>query len=120
MINMTEWAMKCLNKGQIEEIIDPHLSRLIRTKSLEKFVETAVKCLADYGVDRPTMGDVLWSLEYSLQLQGSVPTTSKMDSLNEVAQLSSEVHEGKSGLKDNLSDASMSNVFSQLMESEGR
>ena len=36
---------------------------------MHKFVETAEKCLADYGKDRPTMSDVAWNLEYCLQLQ---------------------------------------------------
>ena len=38
-------------------------------KCLNKFVETAVKCLSDQGIDWPSMGSVLWNLEYALQLQ---------------------------------------------------
>ena len=36
-----------------------------------KFTGAAEKCLTEYGMDRPTMGDVLWNLEYSLKMQKS-------------------------------------------------
>ncbi|CAL9090307.1 unnamed protein product [Musa textilis] len=71
-VNLAEWAMQCHRKGQLEKIIDPHLAGAISAASLKKYVEAAEKCLADHGVDRPSMGDVLWNLEYALQLQDAV------------------------------------------------
>ncbi|CAL9205480.1 unnamed protein product [Musa hybrid cultivar] len=68
-VNLAEWAMQWHRKGQLEKIIDPHLVGTISSASLKKYVEAAEKCLAEHGVDRPSMGDVLWNLEYALQLQ---------------------------------------------------
>lgn len=68
-VNLAEWARTWHRKGELNKIIDPHISGQIRPDSLEIFAEAAEKCLADYGVDRPSMGDVLWKLEFALQLQ---------------------------------------------------
>lgn len=67
-MNMAEWAMHWQKKGMLYEIIDPILVGKISKESLKKFGETAEKCLAESGLDRPAMGDILWNLEYALQL----------------------------------------------------
>ncbi|XP_006367155.1 receptor-like protein kinase HERK 1 [Solanum tuberosum] len=67
MVSLAEWAVESHNKGQLEQIIDPDLAAKIRPESLRKFGETAVKCLALSSEDRPSMGEVLWKLEYALQ-----------------------------------------------------
>nr|AAK11567.1 Pto-like protein kinase F [Solanum habrochaites] len=72
IVTLAEWAVKSHNNGQLEQIVDPNLAAKIRPESLRKFGETAVKCLALSGKDRPSMGDVLWKLEYALCLQESV------------------------------------------------
>ncbi|KAB1214793.1 hypothetical protein CJ030_MR5G017536 [Morella rubra] len=68
-VNLAEWAMLCKKNGLFEEIVDPSLEGQVDPNSLRKFIETAEKCLQECGTDRPTMGDVLWDLEYALQLQ---------------------------------------------------
>ncbi|CAN8301261.1 unnamed protein product [Cochlearia groenlandica] len=138
MVNLAEWAMKWQKKGQIEEIIDESLRGEIRSDSLRKFGETGEKCLSDYGVDRPSMGDVLWNLEYALQLQETVldgdfedgNSTNMIDELplrfndynnGDTSVVVKERHfeEEETSVAD-LSGVSMSKVFSQLVKSEGR
>ncbi|KAH1115307.1 hypothetical protein J1N35_008685 [Gossypium stocksii] len=132
MVNLAEWAMKWQKKGQLEQIIDPSLKGNIRPNSLRKFGETAEKCLADFGVDRPSMGDVLWNLEYALQLQEAVVQGDpEENSTNMIGELSPQINDfsqldptGSAKFEvssvDDLSGVSMSKVFSQLVKSEGR
>jgi serine/threonine protein kinase len=68
-INLAEWALTLRRRGQLDKIADPRIAGQVNENSLRKFAETAERCLADYGQERPSMGDVLWNLEYCLQLQ---------------------------------------------------
>lgn len=135
-VNLAEWAMKWQKSGQLEQIIDVTLKGKIRPDSLRKFGETAEKCLSDFGVDRPSMGDVLWNLEYVLQLQEAVlPNDPDENSTNVIGELSPQIHDFNTGSDENsntgmgqfemssnddISGVSMSKVFSQLVKSEGR
>ncbi|XP_027345872.1 probable receptor-like protein kinase At2g23200 [Abrus precatorius] len=69
LVNLAEWGLFCKNKGILDHIIDPSIKGQIDQNSLRKFSETVEKCLQEDGSDRPTMGEVLWDLEYALQLQ---------------------------------------------------
>ncbi|RVW36434.1 Receptor-like protein kinase THESEUS 1 [Vitis vinifera] len=106
----------------------------VNPASLKKFGETAEKCLAEHGVDRPSMGDVLWNLEYALQLEEtSLALTEPEDnSTNHIAGIQltpieqfensvsmiDGVHSGTDD--DDAEDAATSAVFSQLVNPRGR
>uniref|UniRef100_M1CZ01 Pto-like serine/threonine kinase n=1 Tax=Solanum tuberosum TaxID=4113 RepID=M1CZ01_SOLTU len=71
-VNLANCEMNSQEKRQLKHIIDPDLLGKVRPDSFRKFGETTVKCLAESGVDRPSMGEVLWNLEYALHLQEHV------------------------------------------------
>ncbi|XP_073392405.1 receptor-like protein kinase THESEUS 1 [Physcomitrium patens] len=67
-VNMAEWAIKYQKAGMLDQIVDEKLRGSINPDSLKTFGDTVEKCLQEQGIDRPSMGDVLWNLEYALQL----------------------------------------------------
>ncbi|XP_022764480.1 probable receptor-like protein kinase At5g24010 [Durio zibethinus] len=125
-VNLAEWAIQWQKKGMLGKIVDPNLVGQIKPSCLKKYGETAEKCLAEYGVDRPTMGDVLWNLEHALQLQESEPEEPREDSnVNGMDCPTPSVAPSSNArtAKDDgsgSSDLTTSKVFSQLVMNEGR
>ncbi|KAI6670414.1 hypothetical protein NL676_005299 [Syzygium grande] len=70
-ISLAAWAQSCCKSGTIDKIMDPYLKGAIAPECLNKFCEIAMSCLQDDGAKRPSMNDVVWSLEFALQLQMS-------------------------------------------------
>jgi serine/threonine protein kinase len=123
-INLAEWALKWHQKGRLHSIADPRIAGpQVNENSLRKFAETAAKCLADYGVDRPSMGDVLWNLEYCLQLQEThVRREAFEDSGAAATQFPEDVVVPRWMPSSTVDDDTVtdSKVFSQLISGDGR
>lgn len=129
MVNLAEWAMQWLKNGELDRIVDQRIAGTIRPASLKKFADTAKKCLAEYGVERPAMGDVLWCLEFALQLQEASPDSSGTDGMQAAPGTTPQVERSQSiasvatdtamtpNLGD-LDDMSMRRVFSRMIKSE--
>uniref|UniRef100_A0A6N2N004 Protein kinase domain-containing protein n=1 Tax=Salix viminalis TaxID=40686 RepID=A0A6N2N004_SALVM len=67
--SLAEWARKFYQRGTVDQIVDPHLKGEAAPVSINKFAEIANSCLHGQGIERPKMGDVVWGLEFALQLQ---------------------------------------------------
>ncbi|KAL9814287.1 Receptor-like protein kinase THESEUS 1 [Arabidopsis thaliana] len=136
-VNIAEWAMAWQKKGLLDQIMDSNLTGKVNPASLKKFGETAEKCLAEYGVDRPSMGDVLWNLEYALQLEETSSALMEPDdnSTNHIPGIPMAPMEpfdnsmsiidrggvnSGTGTDDDAEDATTSAVFSQLVHPRGR
>ncbi|KAG6660152.1 receptor-like protein kinase FERONIA [Carya illinoinensis] len=70
-VSLVEWVRECYNGDMLDQIIDPFVKGEITPECLKKFVDLAVSCLLDDGSERPSMNDVVGSLEFALQLQES-------------------------------------------------
>jgi serine/threonine protein kinase len=134
-VSLADWALLCNQKGTLEDIIDPNLKGTINPESLKKFVDTAEKCLSDHGTDRPSMNDLLWNLEFALNLQenkdGSTNSAARTDE-NEFEEINLGDKEMANHYKnlslgsqhdlsqDSESSESPTEIFAQLVSSKGR
>ncbi|KAI4324545.1 hypothetical protein MLD38_030025 [Melastoma candidum] len=148
-VSLAEWAAHCHKKGILDQILDPFLKGKIAPECFKKFAETAMKCVSDQGIERPSMGDVLWNLEFALQLQESAEESGKgfggldmEDGAYDVVCKGKKNPDASTGLDSNLTDTRSSGmsmsmggrslasedsdgltpsaVFSQIMNPKGR
>ncbi|KAL9689019.1 hypothetical protein QQ045_033448 [Rhodiola kirilowii] len=149
-VSLAEWAVHCHKKGSLDQIMDPLLKGKIAPECFKKMAETAVKCLSDQGIDRPSMGDVLWNLELAQQLQLSAEESGtivsevdteegvgfdkgregKQDSNVSPGPDSNTTNSRSSGISTSIGGQSLANedsegltpsgVFSQIMNPKGR
>ncbi|KAK7266588.1 hypothetical protein RIF29_19237 [Crotalaria pallida] len=70
-VSLADWARQCWESGTLAQIVDPTLKGKIAPECLRKFGEIGVSCLLDNGTQRPSMNDIVWMLEFALQMQES-------------------------------------------------
>ncbi|XP_058208754.1 receptor-like protein kinase ANXUR2 [Rhododendron vialii] len=122
-VSLADWAQNNYRNGTIDSIIDQNVKGEINPECLKKFVETAVKCLSDQGIERPSMGGVLWNLEFAMQLQDN-PDGPKMVAeqrandafvMHTTTLLTIEEEEGGGETEDSTNE-----IFSQIVNPKGR
>ncbi|KAK1418516.1 hypothetical protein QVD17_27661 [Tagetes erecta] len=63
------WAQDSIKEGRLKDIVDSDIRGEISLKCLKQFARIIEKCLDNHPNHRPTMSDVVPSLEYVLTLQ---------------------------------------------------
>jgi len=134
MVNLVEWALHWQRRGELGKVVDRRIAAAVRPQALTKYGETAARCLAERGADRPAMEDVVWSLQFVMRLQDdSGLDFSDVNSLNFVRELTPPLdprqrssHENEAGgegegvADGELTDVSMPGVFWQMVNGGGR
>nr|XP_043623694.1 uncharacterized protein LOC122595406 [Erigeron canadensis] len=67
--NLAAWFQDCIKKGKWKDIPDFYISHQIAPKCLKEFGRIAERCLYENPKKRPTMAEVLFSLESLLTIQ---------------------------------------------------
>lgn len=68
-VNLAFWARDHYKRKILHTIVDATIRHEIAPECLRKFGDIAETCVRDRGSERPSMGDVVWGLEFALQLQ---------------------------------------------------
>ncbi|XP_074573996.1 receptor-like protein kinase At3g21340 [Curcuma longa] len=90
-VHLAQWVLQRLDKGKIEDVVDPRLEGEYDINSVWKCVDIALNCTTQTSQQRPTMTEVLMQLKESLELQNSYYNTTGTITCSE--NLYSEVSE---------------------------
>ncbi|KAH1099968.1 hypothetical protein GLYMA_U027100v4 [Glycine max] len=78
-VSLANWARRCYQNGTMAQIVDPSLKGTIAPECFEKFCEIGMSCLLEDGTHRPSINDVVWLLEFALQLQEDADRSENAD-----------------------------------------
>ncbi|CAK9138747.1 unnamed protein product [Ilex paraguariensis] len=68
-VNLAKLARHCYKNGTLDQIVDPNIREEIAPECLKKFGELGYSYLRKNGFKRSGINNVLWGLEFALQLQ---------------------------------------------------
>jgi len=127
-VSLAEWALYNKRRGTLEDIIDPSIKGKMNPESLVKFADAAEKCLSDLGFERPSMNDLLWNLEFALNLEKNPDgSTAPRQEESEFSEVSLENNDMAAHYKSlsiesdkGLSEDSGKDIFSQIANPTGR
>ncbi|CAL9014165.1 unnamed protein product [Prunus brigantina] len=118
-MNLAEWARNCHRDGELDQIIDPSIRGKIEIQCLNQFVEIAMSCMNDSGIERPSMNDVVRALELALQLhRNCIERNKEVDFVNDSA---AKIRSVEPGCATNESIQCISEtIFSEINDPNGR
>ncbi|XP_076894288.1 uncharacterized protein LOC143546513 [Bidens hawaiensis] len=61
--SLVTWAKKCVKQNKIEKMIDSNIKGTVSTKCIRRFTKIAERCLHAVSKERPTMSELVASLE---------------------------------------------------------
>ena len=80
--NLASRALKCIEDGTINEIVDPYLIGKIGPECFKIYVNIATSCLREDDMERPTIGEVEVGLEHALELQECADAAMRKDGVD--------------------------------------
>ncbi|GAU24776.1 hypothetical protein TSUD_356050 [Trifolium subterraneum] len=90
-INILEWVIPIIERGDIQNVVDPRLQGEFSINSAWKIVEIAMSCISPNAVERPDMSQILAELKECLSfdmVQRNYGSTRAMDELVSLATIS--------------------------------
>ncbi|MFS7951743.1 putative protein kinase RLK-Pelle-RLCK-VI family [Helianthus anomalus] len=63
------WAQECVKEGKLDQMVDPRLKGEISNKCLSRFTQIAERCVRIVSKERPTMSELVASLQALLEQQ---------------------------------------------------
>ncbi|KAJ0532601.1 putative protein kinase RLK-Pelle-CrRLK1L-1 family [Helianthus annuus] len=75
------WARKCVKERKLDQMVDSNIKGTISTNCLRQFAQIADRCVHPVPKERPTMSELVASLEALLELQEKPDTSAKSSSI---------------------------------------